>query len=103
VGGGVIVDLFESSERGFAIAIFALGPLLGPVVGPICGGILSEQAGWRWVSGLTNPIGITSLTSPGILATPNSFRGHLGDSRHIQQRNKPGDNSGAHDRSWRGN
>lgn len=49
IGGGIISDLFESSERGIATAVWALGPLLGPVLGPIIGGFLSQKAGWRWV------------------------------------------------------
>ena len=49
IGGGSIADLFAQQERGAAMAIFALGPLMGPVVGPVAGGYLSEAKGWRWV------------------------------------------------------
>ncbi|CAJ2509286.1 Uu.00g143120.m01.CDS01 [Anthostomella pinea] len=49
IGGGIVSDLFDSSERGTATAVFALGPLLGPVIGPIIGGFLSQAAGWRWI------------------------------------------------------
>lgn len=49
IGGGVIADLFQPDQRGFASAIFSLGPLFGPVIGPICGGFISQRAGWRWV------------------------------------------------------
>lgn len=49
IGGGSIADLFIQQERGGAMAIFALGPLLGPVIGPVAGGFLSEAEGWRWV------------------------------------------------------
>lgn len=49
IGGGVIADLFHADQRGFASAIFSLGPLFGPVIGPICGGFISQRAGWRWV------------------------------------------------------
>lgn len=31
VGGGTIADLFVSAERGKAMALFSMGPLLGPV------------------------------------------------------------------------
>jgi MFS family permease len=33
LGGGVIADLFPPEERGKAISIYALAPLLGPAVG----------------------------------------------------------------------
>ena len=49
IGGGSIADLFIQEERGGAMALFALGPLLGPVIGPVAGGYLSEAEGWRWV------------------------------------------------------
>jgi len=32
--------MWAPEERGKAIAIFSLAPLLGPVVGPVCGGWL---------------------------------------------------------------
>ncbi|RUS17270.1 major facilitator superfamily domain-containing protein [Endogone sp. FLAS-F59071] len=40
VGSGTISDIFRAKERGTAVGIFALGPLLGPVVGPIAGGYI---------------------------------------------------------------
>jgi multidrug resistance protein len=49
IGGGTFGDLFSVEERGAAMAIWAMGPLLGPVVGPIIGGFLAEAKGWRWV------------------------------------------------------
>ena len=47
IGGGTFGDMFRVEERGAAIAIWSMGPLLGPVVGPIAGGFLAEAAGWR--------------------------------------------------------
>ena len=49
LGGGTIADLFVQSERGAAMAIWAMGPLMGPVIGPVAGGFLSQAKGWRWV------------------------------------------------------
>jgi multidrug resistance protein len=47
IGGGVISDLFRREQRGTAMALYSLGPLMGPVIGPICGGFIAERAGWR--------------------------------------------------------
>lgn len=47
VGAGTIADLWEPFERGRAMGIFYLGPLLGPTLGPVCGGALGEALGWR--------------------------------------------------------
>ncbi|KAH6690565.1 multidrug transporter of the major facilitator superfamily [Plectosphaerella plurivora] len=47
VGAGTIADIWEIRERGRAMSIFYLGPLMGPLVGPILGGILSQAFGWQ--------------------------------------------------------
>jgi MFS family permease len=49
LGGGVLSDLFNAEERGKAISIYSLAPLLGPAVGPIAGGFITENTTWRWV------------------------------------------------------
>lgn len=47
VGAGTIADIWEPCERGRAMGIFYLGPLLGPLFGPLVGGALAESLGWR--------------------------------------------------------
>ncbi|KAG5982414.1 hypothetical protein E4U55_001921 [Claviceps digitariae] len=49
VGGGVLSDLFAAEERGRAISVYSLMPLLGPAVGPVAGGWIAERTTWRWV------------------------------------------------------
>ncbi|KAG4413602.1 hypothetical protein IFR04_013268 [Cadophora malorum] len=49
VGGGLLSDLFTAEQRGKAISIYSLAPLLGPAVGPIAGGFIAENTTWRWV------------------------------------------------------
>ncbi|KAF2436537.1 MFS general substrate transporter [Tothia fuscella] len=49
IGGGTMSDMFRVEERGAAMSIWALGPLLGPVIGPVAGGYLIQAKGWRWV------------------------------------------------------
>ena len=48
IGGGVLSDLWRAEERGRAISIYTLAPLLGPAVGPIAGGFITQNATWRW-------------------------------------------------------
>ncbi|KAK2592130.1 hypothetical protein QQS21_010168 [Conoideocrella luteorostrata] len=47
VGAGTIADIWESFERGRAMGMFYLGPLLGPILAPVLGGVLSQKLGWR--------------------------------------------------------
>lgn len=49
LGGGVMSDCFRAEERGKAIGIYSLAPLLGPAIGPIAGGFISENTSWRWI------------------------------------------------------
>jgi multidrug resistance protein len=49
LGGGVLSDLFTAEQRGKAISIYSLMPLLGPALGPIAGGFVTENTTWRWV------------------------------------------------------
>ncbi|CAL1710554.1 unnamed protein product [Somion occarium] len=49
IGGGVLGDCWKTEERGQAIALYSLAPLLGPVVGPIAGAWIGEKSTWRWV------------------------------------------------------
>ncbi|KAM4064720.1 major facilitator superfamily protein [Hirsutella rhossiliensis] len=49
IGGGLLSDLFAAEERGRAISVYSLMPLLGPAVGPIAGGWIAERTSWRWV------------------------------------------------------
>ncbi|KAJ5063805.1 major facilitator superfamily domain-containing protein [Bipolaris maydis] len=48
IGGGILSDCFLPEQRGRAVSIYSLGPLLGPAVGPILGGFISQNTSWRW-------------------------------------------------------
>lgn len=49
----MISDTWGTHERGKAIAIYSLAPLLGPVIGPVAGAWIAEKSTWRWVVGLS--------------------------------------------------
>ncbi|KAK7689627.1 hypothetical protein QCA50_007420 [Cerrena zonata] len=49
IGGGLLGDCWKTEERGKAIAVYSLAPLLGPVVGPLAGAWIAERSTWRWV------------------------------------------------------
>ena len=48
IGGGLLSDCWRAEERGQAISLYSLAPLLGPAVGPIAGGFITENTTWRW-------------------------------------------------------
>ena len=49
IGGGVLGDIWLPQERGKAMALYSLMPLLGPAIGPIAGGFIAQYSTWRWV------------------------------------------------------
>ncbi|KAK1708368.1 major facilitator superfamily transporter [Colletotrichum lupini] len=50
IGGGVIADMIPIAERGTAISIWMVGPLVGPTIAPIVGAFVAQDVGWRWCS-----------------------------------------------------
>ncbi|THU93514.1 MFS polyamine transporter [Dendrothele bispora CBS 962.96] len=49
IGGAVVGDTFHPEQRGRAIAIYSLGPMIGPALGPVVGAWIAQLADWRWV------------------------------------------------------
>ena len=49
IGGGVLGDIWLPQERGKAMALYSLMPLLGPAIGPIAGAFIAQSTTWRWV------------------------------------------------------
>ncbi|KAI1822016.1 MFS general substrate transporter [Xylaria intraflava] len=41
-------DLFSVNQRGFALSIASLIPLVGSAVGPLVGGYITQYLNWRW-------------------------------------------------------
>ncbi|KAF2021667.1 MFS general substrate transporter [Aaosphaeria arxii CBS 175.79] len=48
IGGGLLSDTFHAEQRGKAISIYSMAPLLGPAIGPIAGGFIAQNTTWRW-------------------------------------------------------
>ncbi|KAL9025106.1 MAG: hypothetical protein Q9196_006016, partial [Gyalolechia fulgens] len=47
-GAGVLSDCWRADQRGKALSLYSLAPLLGPAIGPIAGGFITEHTTWRW-------------------------------------------------------
>ncbi|KAL2796679.1 putative MFS transporter [Aspergillus keveii] len=61
IGGGAISDMWTADERGKAMGVYTLGPLLGPVLGPIAGGFIAQYSTWRWVFWSTSAAAVVVL------------------------------------------
>lgn len=44
----IVGDMFPQHERGAAMSVMGMVPLLGTVVGPVAGGYATQSLGWRW-------------------------------------------------------
>nr|CDI55510.1 related to MFS multidrug transporter [Melanopsichium pennsylvanicum 4] len=73
VGGGTIADLFEPGERGSAMGLYSLAPLLGPAIGPMIGGWIVQELGqWRWIFWVSSMYGgLTALI--GLFLLPETY------------------------------
>lgn len=89
VGSGTIADIWEVRERGHAMGIFYLGPLMGPLLGPILGGVLAQDLGWRstqWFLAIYGGVLLISIffllpetlktTKPGTVETQKETASH---------------------------
>lgn len=45
----IIGDIFESDQRGSALSLVTLAPLIGGAIGPALGGAIAQTMGWRSV------------------------------------------------------
>ena len=61
LGGGVLGDIFRPEERGKAMGLYAMGPLLGPAVGPLVGGFVAQYSSWRWMFYATSVVNVIIL------------------------------------------
>ncbi|KAJ2844202.1 hypothetical protein GGI22_006957, partial [Coemansia erecta] len=85
-GAGTISDIYPREQRGTALGIYYLGPLLGPCLGPLIGGYIGQDAGWRWVFWvLTIWGGVMMMLA--IFVLPETHRRIVSKKHRIQQVN----------------
>ncbi|KAK2464067.1 hypothetical protein APHAL10511_003897 [Amanita phalloides] len=72
VGGGILGDIWQPEERGKAMAMYSLTPLLGPVLGAVCGAWIADLSTWRWVYWSTSIVDVPILVA-GLIFLKESF------------------------------
>jgi EmrB/QacA subfamily drug resistance transporter len=58
-----VMTLFPDDDRRKALGVWSTLSGVGAAVGVILGGVLTSEAGWRWVFAINVPIGITVLAA----------------------------------------
>ena len=61
VSQAVMLEAFPVSQRGKAMAFWALGIVVAPMLGPVLGGWLTDNYSWRWVFYINIPVGVASI------------------------------------------
>ncbi|KAJ6590506.1 MFS general substrate transporter [Mycena vulgaris] len=49
IGGAIVGDMWSPSERGMAMSLYSIAPLVGPSTGPLVGGWIAQKSQWHWV------------------------------------------------------
>ncbi|KAJ7115598.1 MFS general substrate transporter [Mycena crocata] len=49
IGGAIVGDMWSPSERGMAMSLYSIAPLVGPSTGPLVGGWIAQKSHWHWV------------------------------------------------------
>jgi EmrB/QacA subfamily drug resistance transporter len=70
-----VMTLFPGASRGKALGAWSALAGAGSALGVILGGVLTSEAGWRWVFAINVPIGITLLIAIPLAAAARPERG----------------------------
>ncbi|WFD35945.1 hypothetical protein MCUN1_002816 [Malassezia cuniculi] len=79
MGGGSIADLFEPSQRGVAMSMYALTPLFGPSIGPVVSGWIIQGWGpdkWQWIFWTSTMLSV-AVEVAGFLLIPETYAPEL--------------------------
>ncbi|KAJ1957932.1 Dityrosine transporter 1 [Dipsacomyces acuminosporus] len=87
-GAGTVSDIYPRHQRGTAMGIYNLGPLLGPCVGPLIGGYIGQLFGWRWVFWVLAILG-GILCMLAVFVMPETQRRLVSKKHKIQDINIP--------------
>ena len=69
IGGGalqpiaqaILLESFDPSRRGRAMAAYSMGVIVAPIMGPTLGGWITDSYSWRWIFYINLPVGFLAL------------------------------------------
>lgn len=61
VSQAILVESFDRSKQGMAMAMYGMGVVVAPIIGPTLGGWITDNFSWRWIFFINVPVGIVSL------------------------------------------
>ncbi|WFD00412.1 hypothetical protein MYAM1_003161 [Malassezia yamatoensis] len=95
IGAGIIVDLFGPEERGSAMAMYTLAPVLGPCIGPIFAGWIIQGYGeehWRWIFWISTMFGAL-VSFVGLFVVKETYEPVLLERKAKRLRKETGNNA----------
>ena len=63
----IMLDTFDRSQRGRAMAVVSIATVVAPIIVPTLGGYITDNFSWRWVFFMNVPVGILGLVGVGAL------------------------------------
>jgi len=61
VSQAILVESFDKTKQGMAMAVYGMGVVVAPIIGPTLGGWITDNFSWRWIFFINIPIGILSI------------------------------------------
>lgn len=74
IGGGIIADMIPVHQRGRAITVWMVGPIVGPSVGPIIGAFVAQDIGWRWTAWIVFIAAVPTVVALTLLSQETNAR-----------------------------
>jgi DHA2 family multidrug resistance protein len=61
ISQAILVESFDRSKQGMAMAVYGMGVVVAPIIGPTLGGWITDNFTWRWIFFINIPVGILSI------------------------------------------
>ncbi|WFD32005.1 hypothetical protein MSPP1_003047 [Malassezia sp. CBS 17886] len=92
LGAGTVADLFTPDERGTAMSMYTLSPVLGPCIGPIFAGWIIQEYGpekWPWIFWVSTMFGgLVALA--GVFTLRETYAPRILDNKAARLRKETG-------------